>query len=107
MPTKIPLVYDKVAEYVLAIGDGDIAKRQGLSHYKINDNWECWINPHKEPLKTEQGYEVNFGELYVEWNKFPAGVLTLDTDCGFFAAGSLANEDSFIAAVEQAITEVK
>lgn len=71
----------------------------------IDDRWTVWVNAHGDPQKTDTGATVPPYHIYVEYNGFPAGMLTPMGD-GAICAGEAANEDAFIEAMRMAALEV-
>ena len=65
--------------------------------------WTIWLNGHEQPRKggPRDDIEVPPYHCYIEFNGWPAGLVT--PRGGTIAAGSAANEDSFIAAIETII----
>src|SRR5271165_6748419 len=64
----------------------------GLWERKIDDKWEIRANGHKEPIEHVPPFSI-----YVKFNGWPAGVIDPSGSC--FAAGSLANLETFNAAL--------
>lgn len=84
----------------------DIAEKDGVTplnnlpgvwERKIDEHWTIAVNGHREE-KKHKGVPVPPYCCYVEFNGWPAGLFT--PYGGQFAAGDLANEDSFIKALE-------
>ena len=71
-----------------------------ISEKEIDEQWWIAINPHDEKLKCSHGPVVEPFTMYVEFNGWPAGIVTMNG--GMFAAGSAANEDAFIDALKRA-----
>lgn len=76
----------------------------GLSHHpgvwtrKLDDRWTLKANGHGEPIDDVPPYS-----FHIEYNGWPAGVI--DPNGAVFAAGTLANLDTFNAALEAAIAD--
>ena len=68
---------------------------------RLDEHWFIAVNGHEEPRKTKGGISIRPYYLYVEFNGWPAG--TVHPYGGEFAAGSLANEETFIEACEKAL----
>lgn len=92
---------DKVAELSIALGVAPINNLDGCWEHQVDSHWWIALNGHKEPIKTSKGVEVEPFSCYVEFNGWPAGIF--NPFGGGFAAGELANEDTFIEALEKAI----
>jgi hypothetical protein len=92
--------YCAVVDYALAKRVTNLIMRPGVWEDKIDAHWWIAVNPHHETLKTSTGASVQFGELYIEFNGWPAGIIT--PHGGPMCAGQIANEDAFIAAVQAA-----
>ena len=92
--------FGAIVNYALSHGVRSLADRPGLWEVQIDEHWWIALNPHDEKLKCSHGADVSFGHCYIEWNGWPAGMITPYD--GIIAAGALANEDSFIAAVKAA-----
>ena len=80
-------------------GVGSINQMPGCWHRAFKP-WAIWLNGHGEPRQGGPGgdIEVPGYHCYVEFNGWPAGLI--NPRGGVIAAGSAANEDSFIAAIE-------
>jgi len=87
----------------------DLAQRLGISHinklpgcweHRVDDAWSISLNGHREPTLNSQGIEVPPFSVYVEFNGLPAGVF--NAFGGTIAAGAVANERTFIAALKRA-----
>ena len=65
--------------------------------------WAIWVNGHQvsTPGGPRGTVPVEPFETYIEFNGWPAGIVTATG--GVIAGGSVANEDSFIAAIEAEI----
>ena len=98
-----PLV--ALCQLCLARGVRNIKTLPGLCHVPINDQWEAWINGRDEVLPTDGGVEVKPFHAYVEYNGWPAGIVSAYD--GEFVAGEAANLDSFLAAVTAAQKEAE
>jgi hypothetical protein len=94
-----------IAELCLARGVRDIKSMPGLCHVVVDELWQCWVNGHRETLYTEDGAAVEPYHAYVEFNGWPAGIVSA-AGCEF-VAGALANVATFVAAVEAAKREAE
>ena len=85
-------------------GGPGLSKLPGLWERKLNDRWTIWINGLMEELTPRPGMcPIGPGEVYVEFNGWPAGLFSLITGEGEIAAGGLANYDTFCTALQSAI----
>lgn len=69
----------------------------GLYRRQIGD-WRIVFNGTAEPRKPDDGPELPPFSVFVEFNGWPAGLI--DPRGGIIAAGTVANEDSFVEAIE-------
>lgn len=91
-----------VAELFGALGVTDARNVEGCIEHQINDQWFVALNGHSEPcVCSKSNIPVEPFTIYVEFNGWPAGVLNPYDGC--IAAGELANETTFIAAVKESI----
>jgi len=95
--TKVPLF---VLIAMLAEQDGVCLPHvKGCWERKIGPEWWIAINGHDEAQRCSRGVNVSFGHCYVEYNGFPAGLMT--PYGGVIAAGRIANEESFAEALQK------
>jgi len=99
-------MFAKVCDLATALGVSQINKLPGAWVQTIDEHWIVALNGHNEDLEvTPAGTmgvsELPFGHMAVWFNGWLAGLFTING--GEFAAGSAANEDTFIAALEAAI----
>lgn len=94
-----PLFLD-IAEFCMARGAKSIKDVPGCYEAKVDEHWWIAVNGHAEPAKTSTGVEVPPFAAYIEFNGWPAGVV--DPAGGLLAAGELANETTFRAALKAA-----
>ena len=66
----------------------------------VDDRWVVKVNGHREQVESVPPFSA-----LLEFNGWPAGII--DPFGGTIAAGELANEDTFIAAMEAAIERDK
>jgi len=92
-----------LAELVLALGDTNIKSRPGLYYQRIDDRWEFWLNPHREPLDTDEGTTVPPFAAYLQWNGWPVSFVNAHRDVVF----AVAPYEDFRAAVEARIAQVR
>ena len=65
---------------------------------QVGESWRVVFNGSESKVTPEDAAELDPFHIYVEFNGFPAGVFgPFD---GVIAAGTAANEDAFIAAIE-------
>lgn len=93
--------FDRVAALGIALGAFPVTKFPDCWEHSIDERWFIAVNGHREPKKTSGGVVVNSFNCYVEYNGWPAG--SFDPRGGVIAAGDCANEDTFIAALDEAI----
>ena len=93
--------FAKIADLACVLGAVNLKKREGCWEHQIDKHWFIAINAHETTTKTKAGIEVEPFGCYVEFNGWPAGLFT--PFGGMIAAGELANECTFIKAVEKAI----
>jgi hypothetical protein len=90
-----------IVDLALASGADPLNKHTACWEHQIDDRWWVAVNGHAEPkLSSHSNIPVNPFEAYVEYNGWPAFVL--NPYGGHGAAGSLANEDTLIAALKAA-----
>lgn len=85
-----------------ARGGQPLCRVPGLHHMVIDDQWQLWLNGHREPLPLPHlpGTPVAPFNCYVEFNGFPAG--SFSSFGGLLAAGEAANEETLLAALRRA-----
>jgi len=74
----------------------------------INSQWVMWVNGQMTTQKVAEGFPLEPGGVYVEYNGFPAGSFNMihrDGDEAIMAAGEAANYSTFCDALEEAIAE--
>ena len=97
MAMQVAECFSKVAELAIALGVEGINKLPGCWEHHVDDHWLIKVNGHTEPVGDIKPYE-----MMVWFNDWPAGIIHPITG-GVIAAGTLANEDTFIAALDAAI----
>lgn len=81
-----------------------LAMLPGLWERKLDEQWTIWINGHMEPVARPGNHEpIPPGDVYVEFNGWPAGLFSLIDGEGVVAAGAAANYGTFCAALQAAI----
>jgi hypothetical protein len=89
--------FARIADLGCALGVRDINKLPGCWEHQIDKQWWIALNGHREPMKDSHGFEVPPFSAAVEYNGWPAGII--DPSGGIIAAGSCANENTFIDAL--------
>jgi hypothetical protein len=102
-PDIITESFAKLAHLGCLVGAAPITQFDGCWEYRLDEQWEIAMNGHKEPRKCSFGVEVAPFHCYLQYNGWPAGVF--NPRGGTIAAGSCANEDTFIAAIDAAIAK--
>lgn len=74
--------------------------------HKVDDQWTVAINANRVKCTTKSGAAVDPFCAYVEYNGWPAAILTPDGE-GTFAMGSAANVTAFCTAVIAAARAVR
>jgi hypothetical protein len=97
---KEPL-FTLLADLALKDGVAPINKLPACWERQVDEHWWIAVNAQKEKVKCSKGAEIEPFHCYVEFNGFPAGVFT--PFGGIIAAGSVANEETFAAAIEAEI----
>lgn len=90
----------RVAELAELLGATPLNKHAGCWEHQIDEEWWVAINAHGDSHRCSTGTQVPPCMMYVQFNGWPAGFVS--PRGGEFAAGSLANENSFIEAVQNA-----
>jgi hypothetical protein len=94
-------LFDLIAQIAIKDGASPMKKHEGCWNRKIDDNWEIWVNGHREPKPGPPDVLVQPFNCYVEFNGWPAGSFSPVEGC--LAAGSLANEETFAEALKKVI----
>ena len=102
---KIAAAFSAIVDYGLSIGVSNLEDRPGLWEVQIDEHWFIALNPHEKTLESSHGPKVKFGQCYVEFNGWPAGILY--PEGGIIAAGAIANEQTLIAALKEAMQKAK
>ena len=95
---RISEAFAVVVELATALGVKRINELPGTWDVQIDEHWKVRVNAQKTELDCIPPYHAS-----VEWNGFPAGLFS--PAGGIIAAGELANEASFIAAVRARIAK--
>ena len=88
-----------LADEILSEAAAPLNKRVGCWELRVDEQWEIAMNGHNSPIQCSHGCEVPPFAVYVQFNGWPAGVI--GPSGGWIAAGEVANEDAFIAAVRR------
>lgn len=111
MEETISEAFVKVVDLCLALGYENIAARPDALVLKIDDNWTIAMHGHKEPMDVPEGKGcmgikgLPGCAVAIWWNGWIAGMVNAGD--GAIAFGEMANEDTFIAAVEAATAKAK
>lgn len=92
--------FARIADLAIHLGVTNINLLPGCWEHQIDAKWWIAMNGHKEPIKTSEGDIVHPFNAFIKYNGWPAGVV--DPGGGVIAAGSGANEDTFIEALMKA-----
>ncbi len=98
---KISEVFSKIVHLAQAVKAKPMNKYAACWEHRIDDDWSIAVNGHPTQKETEGGCTVPPFSAYIEWNGFPAGILGMNG--GMLVAGSGANEDTLIEALDAAI----
>jgi hypothetical protein len=96
---QMSLAYAVLVEYLLSHGVTRIDKVPGCIERDVDERWSITLNGHKEPTNDSRGSSVAPYECEISYNGWPAGFV--GPYGGIMAAGSGANEDTFIAALRK------
>lgn len=77
----------------------------GLWDFQVDELWRIEINGHDAPINDHHGMPVQPFTCHLSFNGWPAGILGVSF--GEIAAGSVANEDTFIEAMKRAIERIE
>jgi hypothetical protein len=92
-----------VADYAIAHQKFPMNCFEECWEEQIDEHWWIAGNGHNYPVECSKGVEVQSFHVYVEFNGWPAGVI--NPFDGVLAAGELANEETFIAALKEKTPE--
>lgn len=99
------LAVAKLAELVLAAGGAPLNKHEGCWEHQLDEHWWIAWNGHREDRSCSRAASVPPFHCFVEYNGWPAGLI--QPYGGIIAAGAAANENTFIAAIEAALSKLK
>ena len=88
----------EIARLAERLGIKPLNELAGCWEYQIDRQWFMAVNGHNEPIECSMGVSVPPFHAYVQFNGWPAGIIDASGSC--FAAGDLANLESFNAALE-------
>ena len=92
-----------LVDLFLARGIRSIKDRPDCIELQIDEQWWVAFHGQLNPLKCSKGVTVHPGEVYVEYNGWPAGTVNLFNGEGILAAGAAANERTFRKAIRTAM----
>lgn len=92
--------FSEICGLAIRVGAKNIKELPGCWEYEIDGQWWVAVNGHAVPMKCSHGGDVPPYHAFVEFNGWPAGLVS--PAGGTMAAGEGANEDTFIAAVKLA-----
>lgn len=102
----ISTAFALIADLAVSLGVENIKEKYpDCWEHQIDDYWWIAVNGHKEAKKASMGIEVLPFHCYVEFNGFPAGIFS--PFGGSIVAGKLANEDTFIKAIQKQIATTR
>ena len=101
--SKIGETFYEVMQLGSRLGVKNINTLPGCWEHQVDDKWFIAVNAHDSPVECSKGPSVAPFHCYVEYNGFPAGLISPHD--GIIAAGECANEDTFIAALKAASPE--
>jgi hypothetical protein len=93
--------FGKIAKLAVLLGVKNIRELSGCWELQIDEHWWIAVNGHREPVKNSLGDDVPPFEAYIQFNDWPAGLIS--PRGGIIAAGSCANENTFIDALDRRI----
>ena len=104
MANEAPIAqaFVEMGNLCIAAGAAPLSKHEGCWEHQVDERWWIAVNGHAQPEKrlTSKGIEIQPFHCYVEYNGWPAGILS--PYGGVIAAGTGANEDTFIEALKLA-----
>lgn len=96
--------YYLVAELGLALDAGPLTKHPACWECQIDRLWRIAINGHNAPKRCSFAeVPIEPYHCYIEFNGWPAGIMT--PFGGTIAAGSVANEETFMQALRERIAK--
>ncbi len=109
MTDQASITFAQIMELAIRLGATDLYKLDGAWIHKLDENWTIALNGHKTKQKTHPENcilcDIPPFNAAIWWNGFLAGLLSFGG--GTIAAGTEANEDAFLTAINKAIEETK
>jgi hypothetical protein len=106
MTEQICEAFDWIAQVGVAAGAAPLNKHPACWEYRIDDKWWLAVNGHRAPmLCSHSEIPVDPFTAYVEYNGWPA--FLVNPRGGHGADGEGANEDTFIAALQRKLADLK
>jgi len=102
---QVKEAFVRIAELAGALGVENIGTLPACWEHQVDKRWWIAVNAHKEEIKDSHGATVPSFCAVIEYNGWPAGIIGPGE--GIIAAGSMANEDTFIAALLAATDKAK
>jgi hypothetical protein len=93
-------IMDAFAGYAIRHGHAPINRLVGCLEVQVDSRWWIAANGHRTPTKCSKGVEVAPFEIYIEFNGWPAGMVSPFD--GVLAAGSIANEAALVKVLREA-----
>lgn len=108
MSEQLSTTFMAIADYAVATGQAPIKDK--VWKVRLDDHWEFAVSGMKEPQivrmeGSDTEHTLDPFHAYVEFNGWPAGVFS--PYGGSFAAGEMANEQTFCEALKKAARCVK
>lgn len=101
MTEMVSECFAKVSELAITLGVHPINRLPGLWIHAIDHHWLIQVNGHRQQVDDVPAFC-----MLVKYNGWAAGLIHPLTG-GVIAGGALANEDTFIEAIDQAIVEAR
>jgi hypothetical protein len=97
---NVPRSFAAVCDLAISLGVTRINKLPGCWEHQVDEHWWVAVNGHDKPTLCSTETSVPPFSIYVVFNGWPAGII--DAGGGCLAAGALANEETFLAAIQNA-----
>lgn len=98
-----------VAKLAVAAGAAPLNRHAGCWRYRLpmSPEWEIAVNPHRTPQPDPFGGDIPVEPFhcYVQYNGWPFALFSVYG--GEMACGTMANEDTFRAAIDAELTTTK
>ena len=98
---NIKEAFGKIATLGNLLGAGPLNKWPACWEIDVDERWAIAVNGHRNTRKDSRGGDVPPYHASIWYNGWPAGLISPVQ--GVIAAGSEANEDNFIAALDKRI----